>query len=314
MNPAPQRDPDFPEGFENLSLDAKRSWEEIQKAKRLEEDNLSLPQIPPVEKTRDINGEEVLSSEAEITKEIIKEPEEFARVTYPKIEEPIAEKIQEKTLDWKEGREWKEFEQRRLEKILAENQFKKKEITDENLFKNICADYENARDVMSGKIHQALMAEAPAGLTEEQRGELNVRIKILTFEELVEKEYVTYKKVSEELREKGQIEKTWDAGMEIAKKALNTKAMKWYMGLDWKTRIALSSAVITLGASVFGTFAATGALAFGVKRLGRGALSFGATTLAGGSVEKVWSAEEINKKREGKLCELKAEDLSLEQS
>ncbi|KKQ77719.1 MAG: hypothetical protein UT00_C0006G0021 [Parcubacteria group bacterium GW2011_GWA1_38_7] len=141
-------------------------------------------------------------------------------------------------------------------------------------------------------------------LTREQETSLNDYL----FEELVKKENDVYLNALKEARGERLVDKVWEG----AKSLLSTKAVKWYLGLSRKERIACSFVLGTAAGLTFGA----GVGAFGVvgyvgKRVLTGSAGIGMGELV--NKKKSWSAEEIKRKEDEETEALKNSNFSLEE-
>lgn len=232
-------------------------------------------------------------------------PTESIKPTEPEQPKPepavsVDQKIEKDYSDWRDSEEWQKFEAMREDLARYENPIARAGMSSIGLELKR-SEYRNYKEAVAKKIEESFNKNAGENLAPEQREELNKTIHDSIFDELIKKEDESYRKALQERKD----ETLTDKSKEALKKAFNTKVGQWYLGLDWKTRLALSTGVITAAASVFGTVAAAGAFTYGAKRFGRGALAFGGSTLARGGTEKIMSEEKIKEEWDGEIEKLK---------
>lgn len=246
---------------------------------------------------------------------------------------PSQEEIQANYVpEWQKGEDWEKFEKLREERARAEvtnikiqgfsgftsalasfgfggvKKWDEKRIDSNNLKSETEAFYGFEKDYIAKKIEETFRKNAGENLTPEQEAELNSKINDKIFEELVKKENDAYLSVLKEVRGETKMDKV----MENAKSFLNTKAVKWYLGLSRRDRIACSFVIGTTAGLTFGAgIGALGAVGYVGKRVLTGAAGIGMGELV--NKKKSWSLEEINKLEEAEKETLRSSDLPLEE-
>lgn len=155
-------------------------------------------------------------------------------------------------------------------------------------------NYFIARDRVVEQIRREITAENEG----ESPEDLEKKINDALFDELVKREHDERIKANRQIREEDVIDKV----IEKARNLLGTKAVKWYLRLDRKQRMALNFGVGTLAGLTFGAgVGALGALGYVGKRVASGS----AGVFAGEWANKRWSIEELNQKEKQEIDDLK---------
>jgi hypothetical protein len=268
--------------------------------------------VPVSEPVAEVESSPVILLTEEQKKEALKMYDEAVKNKNPEPASAQAMAGEEENIpEWQKGEEWKKLETLRTARAGIQNEFKKGIVTKEYLGE-INTNYENARNLVGEKIKESLKKEASENLTPEQEAELNSKINDTLFDELVVKENDAYLKALREARG----ETAMDKALESAKNLLNTKAVKWYLGLSKKERMLVNFGIGSIAGLTFGATVAPGMVgvaSYLAWRAARTVLSGSAGAVAGEWANKKWSAEELQKVEEKETEDLKNSELSLEE-
>jgi|LSQX01.1.fsa_nt_gb hypothetical protein len=153
-------------------------------------------------------------------------------------EEQIKERVIETKEDvyrWENSEEQDNLENFRMDRILAEDSFKRGQIKQDTLNTSI-ENYKYALGAAADKIKESLRKEAGENLDAVKEAQLRLKINRTIFEELVEKENEVYLAFLRNER----AETTQDKIIEGLKNALSDKVTKWYEGLSEGQKFALN--------------------------------------------------------------------------
>ena len=241
-----------------------------------------------------INEHSASVSETETVGPVIQEESIYSEQAVPELEK---------------SQGWEELKKLRTARAGIQNEFKKGIVTKEYL-DEINTNYENARNLVGAKIKESLKKEAGENLTPEQEMELKSKINDALFDELIVKENDVYLNALREARG----ETVMGKALEEVKNILNTKAVKWYLGLSKKERMLVNFGVGSIAGLTFGATVAPGMVgvaSYLAWRATRAVLSGSAGAVAGEWANKKWSAEELQKVEEKEIEDLKNSELSL---
>lgn len=327
----------FPDGFHNFSLERKQQIlsPEFNIGDEVDFEHVGLPRRVRIITENENNVEiQFLTDKGELTDEKLTiSKDDFSRnvssavealdsnmrkveSVAPAIDDPLIGQVleteshfkrpEEINTNWRGSEEWKGVESSRniyvQEKVKnltsSEGDDQKENIAESN--------YKLAKDALVLRIRQDISIQM-AGQGE---AEIRARINEVLFDELVVAENKLYLEALK--AERGQT--FGDKAKEAAKNLLNNKVGRWYLGLSREKKLAVGFLLGSAAGSFLGATASAGVGTYLAWRGLRTASSYFGINEANKQIDKRWTIDDINKKEEEAIQQLKNEPvLSLEE-